>query len=91
MAQDSHGYRLWATRVSELVLHPVAQGVHGHLLVCHGLAQAFHQHGRAHVTPTGFGISVEDGLFWGLALRDLRKRCHGFYREWHRACRVLGL
>ena len=68
MSQDRYGDGLWTAHVPELVMHPVAQGVHRQLPVGDHRPQALHHHGGGSITAVGTGVLWEDRLPVLLAL-----------------------
>ena len=78
MAKDGERYGLGAACVAQLVLHAVAQAVHGELLVGDDSAQALHQHGRAAVSATLLGVAGKQRCLWVLrvVLDELAERYH---------------
>ena len=60
--EDGQGDGLRAAGVAQLVLHTVAEGVHGQLLVGDDSAQPLHEHGGGVVTATGLGVGGKDGV-----------------------------
>ena len=60
--KDRHGDGLRTASVPELVLHPVAQGVHRQLPVGDHRPEALHHHGGGSITAAGTGVLGEDHL-----------------------------
>ena len=89
VSKDRHGDGLRTAGVPELVLHPVAQGVHRQLPVGDHRPEALHHHGRGGITAAGPGVPREDRLPVPLALpMFLQHLCRPPAQRYRSMCRL---